>query len=45
MTGTVKLDRASSRVLEERNQLHKVVRDADSTDDTFDTQTAVFTYR
>jgi hypothetical protein len=44
MTGTLKLDRATSRILEEDNQLHKVERDADSTDDTFDAQTVVFTY-
>jgi hypothetical protein len=44
MTGTIKLERATSRVLEERNQLRKVERAADSTDETFDTQTTVFTY-
>jgi hypothetical protein len=45
MTGTVKLERATSRVLEEHNQLHKTERSADSTDDTFETQNTVYTYR
>ncbi len=44
MTATMKFDRATSRVLELRNQMHKTERYEDSVDDTFNNDTTTFTF-
>jgi hypothetical protein len=44
MAATIKFDRATARVLELRNQLHKTEHYEDSIDDTFSTDTTTFTF-
>lgn len=44
MSGTIKVERATGRALELRNQLHKTEKYEGSNDETFSTEATIFTY-